>query len=219
MLASGQGREALDVDAEQPGKCVGLRLAQLRELRCDVPDRAVTLTHLDASQATNGDRTSGGGKSVARQRVDERLGLRGRCAVDGRELAGIPALEAFGASAGELSDGFSPGSLAQKAQDIDREVVVVVGQRVQARRCGNPLPSRPTTSARSGRAQGRLSLDDGSIGLKGIEVAAHRCRRERQLATERRRADGSARRDRREDAIARPSLRSGRLDIHNISMP
>ena len=50
MVAVGEGRQALDVDAEQARERLGLGLAELGELGGDVLHRAVALAQLDAGE-------------------------------------------------------------------------------------------------------------------------------------------------------------------------
>src|SRR5215469_16192710 len=85
-VAVGDRRQAPDRGAEQPPERLGLRLAQLGELGRHVRDRAMVLAYL-LTIANNvrglGDtsrdvpwgrgRARGGGVTVARQRVGERL--------------------------------------------------------------------------------------------------------------------------------------------------
>ena len=52
VIALGQGGQALDVDAEESAEGIGLGLAQLRELRGDVLDRAVALAQLHGERST-----------------------------------------------------------------------------------------------------------------------------------------------------------------------
>ena len=62
------------MDAEQVRKSVGLGLAKLGELRCDVPDGAVALTDLHARQAADADGSRGGREAITGQRRDQSLG-------------------------------------------------------------------------------------------------------------------------------------------------
>ena len=66
----GDGRQSLDVAAEQPGENLGLGLAQLRELRRDVRDRAVVLAQLVA----DGRGAHRGSVAVLAQRLGKHLG-------------------------------------------------------------------------------------------------------------------------------------------------
>ncbi len=93
MLASREGREALDVDAEQSRERVGLGLAQLGELSRDMMHRAVTLAHLYAGPRPLADRTRGRGEPVAAQRRDQGLRPSGGRVTDGGQVGGIPGLE------------------------------------------------------------------------------------------------------------------------------
>lgn len=218
MLASGQRGQPLDVDAEQLREGVGLGLAQLGELRRDMPDRAVTLAHLDTGQAADRHRARRRGETIAREGLDQSVGLRGQRAPGGGEVSGIPALQLRGPTASKSRDSFTTGTLPQEPQDLDRKVVVIPRERIKSGWSGNPLTSRTSAATRSRGTQRRLSLDDGTVSREGIEVATHRGRSEFQLAPQRRRADRPARGDRREHAVTRSPLRPRHLDIHYTSM-
>ena len=77
VLASGQGGQALDGHAQEPGEGLGLGLAQLVELAGHVAHGAVPLAQLDGVGAVS-DITYGRGVAIEREGVGQRTGdLRG----------------------------------------------------------------------------------------------------------------------------------------------
>lgn len=218
MLAGSQRGQPLDVDAEQLREGVGLGLAEFGELRRDMPDRAMTLTDLDTGQPADRHGPRRRGKTIARQGLDQGVGLGHHGAVGGSEVSGIPALQLRGPTASKSRDSFTTGTLPQEPQDLDRQIVVIPRERIESGRSSHPLTRRAPATPRRRRTESGLALDDRTVSREGIEVAAHRCRSELQLAPQRGRADRPARGDRREHAVARAALRSRHLDIHYTSM-
>ena len=223
MLTSGNRRQPLDVDVEQVRKSVGLGLAKLGELRRNVADWAMALAHLHARQAADADRSRGGREAITGQRRDQSLGPCLRLRACGTHVTGIPTLQLGGAPTGKARDGVAAGTLTQEAQRVDREVVIVGRERVMARRGDDPHAGRAAATPRRRCTDRGIALDNRSLGCEGVQVPAHTSRGETQVSTERRSADRTTLRDRREDTLARaPFGRGGvsprRLDIHYISM-
>jgi hypothetical protein len=101
-------RQALDVHVEQPAEGRGLGVAQLRELRSDVPDGAVVLAELDARAVRGAGRgvAFGGQRGGQRSRPVRRGGRR--------ELRGVPRLELGDPRLGEALDAPRPAASARK---------------------------------------------------------------------------------------------------------
>ena len=106
MIALGQGGQALDVDAEESAEGIGLGLAQLRELRGDVLDRAVALAQLEADDDVVADRG-------AVQRA------MSTCAGIGRDGAGLAA------ASDAIIIGFNVRPQGKATEMADREGVEI----------------------------------------------------------------------------------------------
>jgi hypothetical protein len=119
------GGQALHVRAEQLGEGAGLGLAQLRELRGHVGDRAVVLAQLHAPVPAAADRAdlrgvAPGGQHV-RQGDDARLRLARAC-----DLRRGGAEEIRDALGGEAVERLLPSVRGEEPQRRDGEIVVAV---------------------------------------------------------------------------------------------
>lgn len=171
MVAVGQGREPLDVDPEEPGEGVGLRVTELGELRGDVLDRAVPLAQLEATGArTADDRTGAGGIPVAGQRSDERGRAVPRIVTDSGELERIPLLDLRDPLLGERGHRLGTDGCRKEAQRLAGKVVVVRGEGGVARRTHDPAPGGATTAPASCGPD--LPGLDQPLGVEPVEVAS-----------------------------------------------
>ena len=205
-VAVGDGGEALDVDVEQAPEGGRLGVAQLRELRGDVLDRAVVLAQLDAG-AVRGDR---GGVPV----VGQRLGERGGAVLGAVEAVAVAVLELGDPRLGERLDrGVAAGGL-QEAQRAGGEVVVGaraggvagVGEGVAAGGAAAAAQHRPAVLA------GR----DGAVGDEGVEVAADAGRAHLEPLGEHRGRGRAERQQQRQQSLPGPlGVRHG---FHNASV-
>src|SRR5205807_6345046 len=127
--------EPLHRRAQQPAECLGLGLAQLRELGRHVRDRAVVLAELLAGfgpRAADGGRRAGRrGLAGGGQCLGQRLAPAGQFAAGYRRR--VPALQVGDLPAGELGDRVRARRLGQEAQRVAGQVVVGVLERAAAR--------------------------------------------------------------------------------------
>ena len=172
MVPGREGRQPLDVHAEQSREGVGLGVAEGRELLGDALDRAVALAELDAGEATGSDGSGGGGEAVRGQRGDE--GARPGCGVGARggEQPGIPGLESGDARAREVRDGVGADRVLEVVQGLG-------GQRVVVRRKGlvagvGDDEGAGGAAAAAGPSTARVVLDDTTLLGQGVEVTADR---------------------------------------------
>lgn len=171
MVAVGQGGEPLDVDPEEPGEGVGLRVTELGELRGDVLDRAVPLAELKSTGARPADdRTGAGGISVAGQRRDESGRTVPRIVTDSGELDRIPLLDLGDPLLGERGHGLRTDGCREEAQRLAREVVVVGGEGGVARGTDDPTPGGSTATPAS--CGPNLPGLDEPLGVEPVEVAS-----------------------------------------------
>ena len=147
MIALGQGGQALDVDSEDAAEGVGLRLAQLGELRSDVLDRAVALAQLEADDDVVADRAGAGSVALGAKGVDERRGPCGRLVAGTVDLGGAALLECADPLVGEGTHRLVARGLAHEAHGVGRQIVVVGGQVVVTDLTDDPLTSRATATA------------------------------------------------------------------------
>ena len=117
VLAVGEGRQALDVNSEQPRERVGLGVTELRELGRDVLNRAVSLTELNTSQGRAcSDRSGGSRETVRDQRRRQCVRPGGDVIAGPGELRGVALLEFGAAFASELGHRLGTGMLSQEPQ-------------------------------------------------------------------------------------------------------
>lgn len=182
MVAARERGEPLDVHTEQARERVGLGVAEGRELSRDVLDGAVALAQLDPGQLTDApadaDRACRRSETVGAQRLDEKVGPRGRVVTGLGEHGGIPLLEGVGALTGERRHGIWSHGLVQEAQRLDREDVVVGLERLVARLGHDEGTCGPATASWS---RGGLVLHDDPLLNERVEVTADGCRSQLQL--------------------------------------
>lgn len=210
MVALREGGQTLDVDAEESTEGVGLGLAQLRELRSDVLDRAVTLAQLDTDTAVLADRPGAGSVALDLQGLDE-----GSCAITqivtgGRHAGAHPLLEPADALVGEGTHGIITGVTAQEAHGLGRELVVVGAEVLVAAVPDDPLAGGSPTAALAlvGRTAGHRAV----VG-ELVEVTAHARGREAEVTGDGGSGDGPVLADHREDAITSASITTGDVDV------
>ena len=121
VIALGQGGQALDVDSEEAAEGVGLRLAQLGELRSDVLDRAVALAQLEADDDVVADRAGAGSVALGAKGVDERRGPCGRVVAGTVDLGGAALLECADPLVGEGTHRLVARGLAHEAHGVGRQ--------------------------------------------------------------------------------------------------
>ena len=177
VLASGQGGQTLDRDADEPGDGLRLGVAQLVELPGDVAHRAVALTQLDGEGPVS-DVAHRGRVAVKSQGVRQGSGpLRGVLA---RRLddGGIAALEVTAPGRGEGIDRLVTGHLGQVVQGAVGQVGVALreGGAGLGRQDVVPGGATAATLTRLGRS---VNLDLLSV-LKCRDVPAHGGRRQAQ---------------------------------------
>jgi hypothetical protein len=159
--------EPLDVSTEEPDEHLRLGLAQLREICCDMSNRAVVLADLDAGAGL----LCGRGVAIGRERSSQ----FGRTAVSWhlcqrRRVANFETVQALPC---ERTHGSIAAGVSQIAQGLYRDVVIgmwkqgvaVVGQREKLR----GAPAAPELTA-------NLALGDLAYSASGdqrVEVAAN----------------------------------------------
>ncbi len=150
-VAVRDGGEPLDVRTEKPDEHLRLGLAQLREIRCDMGDRAVVLADLDAGAGL----LCGRGVAIG----GERRSQLSRTPISGdlHQRSGVASLQAVQALPREGAHGGVAAGVPQVVEGLDRDVVVGV---------------RETASGR--RRSGRIASPDG----RGLGAAREPCARE-----------------------------------------
>ena len=166
-VAVGDGRQTLHVYTEDFGedRCFGL--AELRELRCHVCDRAVVLADLHTiTNATSGRRKSRFGQSFGNF-------LRGALPIGGR----IPCHRHFGNDLlgtleGEVLDRCVAADPPQTPHHSAGEVVVGVLEATTT--CGGELEMLGRTTPAPLGVTGGCGRDDVARGDHGVEMTAYR---------------------------------------------
>ena len=179
----GERPQPLDVNAEQARERVGLGVTKRRELGCDVLNRAMPLAQLHTGQRrAHSDRSGRGRETIGSQCPRQGLRAGGNVLTRSGELRGIPRFELGNAPAGELAHGVGTGVFGQKAQRRGGHVVVVAVQAGVTGLGQDVCAGRPTTTgATSG---GGLTLLDGALFGKQVEVTADRGGRQTQTRAE-----------------------------------
>lgn len=204
MPAAGERGQPPDVDADQPGKELGLDVAEHRELCRQVLDGAVPLAQLDAGKSRRQRRLGLDGlrrrhEAVTAQRL--RQGLRA-----GRDVRA--GLVNFGCVAafhlrktldGELPDCIRSGHFIQAPECGGCDVQVVVTERGLTLGAED-VAAGGTPGAGSGPV-GFLNLDDATA-RKLVQVAAHGGGRETQQVTKFGGTDRAMFQHRIEDTVA-----------------
>lgn len=216
VIALGQGGQALDVDAEESAEGIGLGLAQLRELRSDVLDRAVPLAELDTDGAVLVDRTGAGSVALDAQGVDEGPHTGLRINSGSRDVGAHPTLECGDALVGEGAHGIPARLLAQETHRLGRELVVVGAEVLVTAVADDPLTGGSTPAA--------LALVGGTAGDRAlvrelVEVATHSGSRQSEVGGDVGRADRTPLADHREDSVARAGVTGGDVDIRRRQVP
>src|SRR5665647_3069831 len=122
----GEGRQALDVDSEQPRERICLGVTELWELGCDVLHRAVPLAQLHSGQErARSYGSGGGGETIGAQCRCQCLRSGGDTLVCRGQLSGIPLLELGDAFAGKLGNGICTGAAGEEPKRRGGHVVVV----------------------------------------------------------------------------------------------
>ena len=202
MLAMGEGRQALDVNSEQPRERVGLGIAELRELCCDVLHRAMPLAQLHTGQGRAlSDRSGGGGETVGGQRRSQCLGARGDVLACFGERHGISLFELGVAFEGEVAHGILTGVLRKKAQSRSGNVVVVADQANVAGLGQDVCAGGPTTTPAERTSRGGLVLADGALFGEQVEVTTDRGGSQSQTRGEGRSGERSQLGDRLPDPV------------------
>lgn len=205
VIALGQGGQALNVDSEESAEGVGLGLAQLGELSCDVLDGTVTLAQLQADDVTVTDRACTGCVAFDAQCLDERLGA-GPGVISGRlELGGTPLLERADALVGEGTHGLLADALAQETHGVGGQVVVVGGQTVVTDVTHDPLAGGAATAPLAGV---RCAAGDGSTLGQLVQVATHAGGGEPEQGGQVGGRDGPTLADHGQDAVTRAGITS-----------
>src|SRR5215207_6962478 len=173
-VAVGDRGQALDVGAEQPGKDLGLGLAELGELLGHVGDGAVVLAQLLPRCGCRG--AGRGGVAVGRQRLGKGFGpATGRGAGD---PVAVAALELGDPLPGERGDRLAAAPLLDEAQRAGGEVVVGLVELVATGGCEHEQAGRTAPAADRGGAW--RALLDQAVGQQGVQVAPHGRRGEAQ---------------------------------------
>jgi len=194
----------LDVRTEEPHEHLRLCLAQLREISCDVRDRAVVLADLNARASLLGGR----GVAVGRERRSQ----FGRTSISWHlcQRCRIANFETVQALPRERAHRRIATGVSQIAEGLDRNVVIgvpkqcvaVVGQGEELRR-----------AAAAPKLTANLALGDLAYPPRRdqrVEVAANRCGCEAKAGTQRTCALGAAIVQGPGDPVTRASvIRSG----------
>ena len=162
-VAARDGGQALHVRAEQLGEGAGLGLAQLRELRGHVGDRAVVLAQLHARGACRCRPRGSARRSPGRPARRASAATRS-CGAPGRDdLRRGGAEQVRDALGGETVDRLLARVRGEEAQRGDGEVVVAVPEPGPAGVGEQVVPRRAPPAARA--APGRVA----QLGLAGLD--------------------------------------------------
>lgn len=210
VIALGQGGQALNMDAEESAEGVGLGLAQLRELRSDVLDRAVPLAQLDTDAAVLADRAGAGSVALDLQGLHERSCAITKIVTGGCHAGTHPLLEPADALVGEGTHGIVTGVTTQEAHRLGRELVVVGAEVI--------VPAVPDDPLAGGTPAAALALVGRTAGHRSVvgelvEMTAHARGREAEVAGDVRSSDRPVLADHREDAVTRTGITAGDVDI------
>jgi hypothetical protein len=215
-VAVRDGRQPLHVRTEHAAERLGLGLAQLRELVGHVGHGAVLLAELVADREL----LDAGGVATARQHLGEGLGRGELGALRGDR--GVVALDELDTLAGEGEDRLVSPAVAEEAQRLRGEVVVLVLELVAARLREAERAGRAATAA---GARQRALLDRlESAGLdQVVEVTANARRGQVQRTREIRGRSGTLFGDQAEHARTRRGVpfrddRRDPLELHNNSV-
>ena len=183
-VAARDGGQALHVRAEQLGEGAGLGLAQLRELRGHMGDRAVVLAQLHAPVPAAADLADLRGVAPGGQHVRQGgdPGLRLPRPDDLRRGGAEQVVDALG---GETVDGLLARVRGEEAQRGDGEVVVAVPEPGPAGVGEQVVPGRAAPAARA--APGCVAQLGLSRLDQRVQMPADRRRRQLQLGRDRRR--------------------------------
>ncbi len=171
MGSACQCGKALHVDSEQVGDDVGFGVAQLRERRGDVLDRAMALAQLQPGESSAlTDRPDAGSETFFAQRLRQRLGAGGDV-IAGSVHCWLQ-LRAQGSHLvfGEVGHGIGTCAVCQVVQGSGRDVLVGVAELGLAAIGQNVGTSGATTSA-AGRAR-QFVFNDGVVIGQGVKVSA-----------------------------------------------
>ncbi len=181
-VAVGDGGEPLNVTTQQLAERLRLGFTQLRELRCDVGDRAVVLAHLHSCPGLVGRSRV----AVGRQRFGEHE--RPLLLGDLGQQSPVAAFEAGGPTVGEVGDGRVTARVAQISQRGDGEIVIGVRERLTPGVGQGEQLRGPTATPHPAPHLGLGHLPDPTRGDQGVEMASNRGRRQPEARAERHRA-------------------------------
>jgi len=168
------------------------------------------------------DRAGRGGIPVTRERGDEGVGAGVGLAARSGDGRGIPALGGGEPLTGEGLDGVLADGVAQIAQGVRRQVVIVGRQRGVTGVGSHPAACRAAATAGAGGPE-VVARRDGTLLGERVEMPTHGRGREPELAADRGGRDGAVLGDGREHPGPRARVvlsgfvAPGR-DIHNVSM-
>ncbi len=199
VIALGQGGQTLDVDAEKSAEGIGLSLAELGELRSDVPDRAVALAQLEADTRVIADRSSAGSVSVVAQRLDEGVGAVQGVVPGGIDLLGDPLLQYSHSLVSKRAHRRLAAGPVQESHGLSGEFVVVGHEVIVPGVADDPLAGRAATATLAGV---RRPARDGALLGELIKVATYARGSQTEVPSELSGRDGRALTDHRQDPLA-----------------
>ena len=233
VLAMREGRQALDVNSEQAREGVGLGVTELRELRCDMLHRAMSLAQLHAGQGCAlSDRSGGGGETVGGQCRRQCLRAHGDVLARIGELRGIALLELVVAFVCEVAHGILASVFGKEAQGGGGDVVIVAAHAGMTGLGQDVCAGGPTSTAADTTSGGGLALLDRPLLGEQVEVTADRGWRQAQTRPEGGRGDRAVLGDRLPDPVPGTRLKTvlagvgplsrvgnaGGCDKHNTSV-
>jgi len=178
-----EGRQALNVDSEQPRERLCLGVTELWKLGRDVLHRAVSLAQLHSGQERARSHGSGGsGETIGTQCRCECHRSGSDTLLHRAELGGIPLLELGDALAGKLGNGICTGALCEEPQRRGGHVVVVAVHAEVTGLGQDVCAGGPSASATGGG--GGLVLLDGALLDEQVEVTANGGGRQPQASGE-----------------------------------